>query len=181
MTNSCRSLVLLAALSCSMLALADDIEWKHRTTQGKVSLMANPLGFASRTSFYEARGFAGSAIRPYARACGFSFGMLNEKNEAITVPLKSWRAIGADGKVILFRLTEEWDADWGKASIPEPARIAFRWAQFQTENRFEPGDWIMGMSTLAAAPTAPFRIVARFHDPQGEHELQLDNLRCADD
>lgn len=181
MTRSGLCFALLAALACSLPALADDIEWQHRTTQGKVTLMANPLGVASRTSFYEARGFAVSTISPYALACGFSFGMLNEGSEVITVPLQSWRAIGADGKEIPFRLTEDWEKDWTKADIPEPARIAFRWAQFQSDNRFEPGDWIMGMATLAAVPRPPFRIVARFHDNQGKHDLQLDNLRCADD
>ncbi len=174
----------LAMVSLSLFAtgaLATDIEWRHRTGHDRVSLMANPLGVASRISFYEGRGFTGSAIQPYAQACGFSFGMLNEGSGTILTQLKSWRAIGADGKEIPLRAPEEWEADWLKADIPEPARIAFRWAQFQSEITFEPGDWIMGMATLASAPKPPFRILARYRDDKGDHELQLDQLHCADD
>ena len=39
----------------------------------------------------------------------------------------------------------------------------------------------MGMATLASAPKPPFRILARYRDNQGDHELQLDKLHCADD
>lgn len=175
---------MLAMVGVSLFAAsssATEIEWKHRAKLGPVSLMANPLGVASRLSFYEGRGFASSAIQPYAKACGFSFGMLNEGNEAIVTQLKSWRVIGADGKEIHFRLPEEWESDWRKANISEPARIAFRWAQFQSNNTFEPGDWIMGMATLSTVPKSPFNIVARFTDTKGEHELHLDKLSCADD
>ena len=162
-------------------SLATDIEWRHRAVHDRVSLMANPLGVASRISFYEGRGFVSSAIEPYAQACGFSFGMLNDGDKTIVTQLKSWRAIGADGEEISLRPPEEWEADWLDANIPEPARIAFRWAQFQSEITFEPGDWIMGMATLASAPKPPFRILARYRDNQGDHELQLDKLHCADD
>jgi hypothetical protein len=175
---------LLAMVGVSLFATgatATEIQWKYRAVHGTVSLMANPLGAASRLSFYEGRGFATSEIQPYAKACGFSFGMLNEGSGAIVTELKSWRAIGADGKEIRFRLPEEWEADWRKANLSEPARIAFRWAQFQSDNTFEPGDWIMGMATLTAAPKSPFNIIARFTDTKGEHELHLDKLYCADD
>lgn len=172
---------LLAWLPWGLHAQEADIRWQHRAQHDKVTLMANPLGTASRLSFFAGRGFPADAIRPYARACGFSFGMLNEGTEPVTADLVSWRAVGADGQEIGFRLPEEWEDDWRKAGIAAPASIAFRWAQFQTVNRFAPGDWIMGMATLKAVPLSPLRLVARFRDTRGEHEIQLDNVRCADD
>ncbi len=176
-----RTLAILGIALFTTGSLATDIEWRHRAVQDRVSLMANSLGVASRISFYEGRGFTSSAIEPYAQACGFSFGMLNEGDKTIVTQLKSWRAMGADGEEISLRPPEEWEADWRDANIPEPARIAFRWAQFQSEITFEPGDWIMGMATLASAPKPPFRILARYRDNQEDHELQLDQLHCADD
>ena len=176
-----RTLAMLGIALFATGSLATDIEWRHRAVHDTVSLMANPLGVASRISFYEGRGFTSSAIEPYAQACGFSFGMLNEGDKTIVTQLKSWRAIGADGEEISLRPPEEWEADWLDANIPEPARIAFRWAQFQSEITFEPGDWIMGMATLTSAPKPPFRILARYRDNKGDHELQLDKLHCADD
>lgn len=174
----------LAVLSAGMAlqAQADgDIEWRHLARQGNVVLTANPQAPASLSAFYAARGFAAETIRPYAQACGFSLGMRNGGQLPILTRLSDWRVIDARGRRIGFRLPESWDADWAKASVPQAARIAFRWAQFQTENRFEPGDWIMGMATLESVPTAPFRLIARYQDDRGNHEIILENLECARD
>jgi len=176
----CAMSALLAATGLS--ARADgDIAWGHRSTQGAVTLSANPLGTASRTSFYTARGFSAAAIRPYAQACGFSFGMQNAGATALTTQLADWQAINAGGKQISLRLPQAWDADWEKAGVPQAARIAFRWAQFQAENTFEVGDWIMGMATLEAPLSGPFRLIARYRDEEGNHEVVLDGLTCLGD
>lgn len=169
-------------LAASLPARADgDIEWRHRATQGAVMLTANPLTPAARISFYIGRGFSAAAIRPYAQACGFSFGMQNGGARVLTTRLADWHVVGADGKRIALRLPEAWNTDWEKAGVPPAARIAFRWAQFQAENTFEPGDWIMGMATLETAPAAPFRVVARYRDEKGDHEIAIEKLACARD
>jgi len=175
--------LLLACLlfpAAGLPARADgDIEWRHRTTQGAATLTASPITPASRTSFYIGRGFSAATIRPYADACGFSFGMQNGGAKALTTRLADWHAVGTDGRKVALRLPQSWDADWEKAGVAQAARIAFKWAQFQAENVFEPGDWIMGMATLEAAPAAPFRVVARYRDDKGDHEIVLDKLACA--
>lgn len=176
-------LALLAFSLGSFDALAQesgDVEWRHRKTQGDVTLTANPLGSASRSAFYAARGFSVAMIEPYAQACGFSFGVRNDGAQPIVVALADWRAVGADGRTVAVRLPEHWDAKWDKDGIPRAARIAFKWAQFQSENTFEPGDWIMGMATLESVPAAPFRLIARYRDNKGKHEIVLDKLACAD-
>ncbi|MDZ4254894.1 MAG: hypothetical protein U1A72_20175 [Sulfuritalea sp.] len=158
-----------------------DIEWRHRATQGAVTLSANPLDRASRTAFYAARGFAAEAIRPYAQACGFSFRMQNGGAGPLATRLADWRAIGADGRAVRLRLPSDWDQQWARARVPESARIAFRWAQFQAENVFAAGDWIMGMAILEAPLPGNFRLIARYHDEKGDHEIVLDKLACAHD
>lgn len=177
-------LVLCGLLLGSVVVSAQEdgeIDWRHRATQDVVTLTANPLGRASRTAFYAARGFPETAIRPYLDACGFSFGMQNTADRRIQVTLSDWHAIGADGARVAFTPMEIWDALWEKAGVSQSARIAFRWAQFQSENIFEPGDWIMGMATLKSAPQAPFRLVARYQDNKGNHEIILDKLECVRD
>ena len=158
-----------------------DIEWRHRATQDAVTLSANSLDRASRTAFYTARGFAAEAIRPYAQACGFSFAMQNDGAATLSTRLSEWHAVGADGSVVRFRLPAEWDTQWAKAQIPDAARIAFRWAQFQAENVFAAGDWIMGMATLDTPLSGSIRLIARYHDEKGSHEIVLDNLTCGRD
>lgn len=172
---------LLAVMLCAVPAAAQDgVDMRHFVRQGYVALGANPLTAATRTAFYAARGFSAAAIRPYAQACGFSFGMQNAGGLAVRTRLADWHAVGADGRRVALRPPEEWDARWEQAGLPTAARIAFRWAQFQAENLFEPGDWIMGMATLSARPAAPFRLVARYRDAKGDHEIVLDQLACAD-
>lgn len=163
------------------VAQEDAIEWRYQARHGHVVLTANPLGQASRSAFYVARGFSAETIRPYAQACGFSFGMQNRGQQTLTTQLTDWVAIGADGERIPLRLPEAWDTQWEKAGVSPSALIAFRWAQFQTANTFEPGDWIMGMATFESMPAAPFRLVARFHDSKGNHEIVLDKLECTRD
>jgi hypothetical protein len=178
---------------CAVFAEEADIVWQHRATQGAVTLTANPLGKTSRVSFYEARGFSAQQARPYGEACGFSFGFRNGGATPVSVKLADWRVIGADGVAIAFKLPEAWDTDWARAGVSQPARIAFRWAQFQSDIAFEPGDWIMGMATLERAPVGPFRLVARYSDKndttdatdatdtRGNHEIVIDRIECARD
>lgn len=181
-----RLYVLLALLagSAPQLRAEDEIQWRQQARQGEIELAANPLGRASRTAFYTARGFAAETIRPYAEACGFSFGMRNNGAAAVRIHLADWRAVDSDGRTIALRLPESWDAEWRRAGVSQAARIAFRWAQFQSEIGFEPGDWIMGMATLESMPAAPFRLIARYRDNKdnkGDHEIVLDKLECAHD
>lgn len=183
---SIRQLAAIASLSVgSLLAVngyaMDGIAWSHRTEQGSVTLTANPLGGISRSAFYEARGFPAEAIRPYAQACAFSFGMQNNGTATLTTRLADWQAIGRDGRRVALRLPDSWDAGFEKAGVPPAARIAFRWAQFQAENTFEPGDWIMGMATLEQPLPGTFRLVARYRNDRGNHEIVLDRLACAHD
>jgi len=175
------ALLLAWAGATTDTALAAEQEWRHRSSQGGVTLTANPLSSVSRVAFYESRGFTTGQVRPYASACAFSFGLQNDSARAITTRLRDWHAVGADGRQVGLRLPESWDAEWKKAAVPQPARIAFRWAQFQAENSFEPGDWIMGMATLEAPLHGNFRIVARYRDTKGDHEIVLDKLACARD
>lgn len=160
---------------------ADDDTGTRSGRHGSVTLTVGALTPQWRTAFYVNRGFAAPVIRPYAAACGFSFALRNEGGTAIATRLDAWRAVGADGTEIALKLPESWEAEWERAGVAQPARIAFRWAQFQSENTFEPGDWIMGMATLAAVPQAPFRLLARYRDSGGEHEIVVDQLDCARD
>ena len=178
---SIRRIALLVALAmlAGVCRAGEDIDWRHRATQGTVTLTANPLGVVSRAAFYTARGFAAAAIRPYAEACGFSFGMQNDGAGTLSTRLADWRAVGADGRAVRLRLPAEWDLQWAAAQVPGAGRIAFRWAQFQAENVFEAGDWIMGMATLETPLPGSFRLVVRYHVEKGSNEIVLDNLVCA--
>jgi hypothetical protein len=176
-----RSFLWGMCLLAGNVAAQEGFDMRYLVRHGAVTLGANPIPASTRTAFYTARGFTAQQIRPYSEACGFSFGLQNGGKTPILSRLADWRAVGADSKVIAFKLPEAWEAAWQTDSVPQAARIAFKWAQFQAENALEPGDWIMGMATLDSVPKAPFRLVARYHDNKGDHEIVLDKLECARD
>lgn len=84
----------------------DDFQWRHRAHAGEVKLTANPLTRKWRTAFYANRGFAEPVIRPYASACGFSFGVHNGSKAVLEAGLPDWQVIGADGARIALRLPD---------------------------------------------------------------------------
>jgi len=178
----CFLVIFLVSMTGTPVASAEDeIHWRYQAHRGPITLLANPQSQDARVAFYTARGFTADAIRPYAERCGFSVAMKNAGQGAIRTHLSDWRVVDATGQRIALGLPEAWDQDWAAAGVPQSARIAFRWAQFQSENLFEPGDWIMGMLTLAREPLAPFQLIAPFDDDQGVQEIVLDALDCKPD
>lgn len=159
-------------------AATDDKPPSHIGGHGSVTLSISPLPQQWRSAFYVNRGFNAAVIHPYASACGFSFAMRNEGSAAIETRLMDWRAIGADGAEVRVKLPESWEAEWAQAGVSQTARIAFHWAQFQSENVFQSGDWIMGMATLAAPPKSPFRLIASYSDSGGDHEIVIEQINC---
>lgn len=165
----------------SFSALADeagDIEWRHLVQRGSVTLKLNPLGSTQRQAFYVARGFTAEQIAPYARSCGFSIGFLNNSPQELHTDLRTWYVMDRAGQKTSLRLPDAWDAEWARHQIASAQRIAFRWAQFQRENTFEPGDWIMGMATLERSVSGPFQLVAPYRLGQEIQEITIDGIRC---
>lgn len=169
---------LLAPIPATQANEAKDIEWQRRVEHGDVTLSLNPLGASQRRAFYTARGFTAEQIAPYVAACGFSVGLLNGSRQVLRSELRHWAAIDSSGQRTALRLPESWDAQWADSQIAAPQRIAFRWAQFQSENVFEPGDWIMGMMTLATPIAGPFRLVAKVQLGGKTQEIAIDDLHC---
>ncbi len=146
--------------------------------QDGVEAKATALTRPAVLAFYQARGFSTQAISPYADACVFSFELHNTTQKALRLRLADWRAQTAAG-TLLFRLPPSWEAEWVRRGVAEPARIAFRWAQFQADIEFAPGDWIMGMAALERRPDGPFRLSIPFSLDRRRHEITLDSLACA--
>ena len=140
-----------------------------------VKVKATALTRPAVLAFYQARGFSAEAIAPYADACVFSFELQNTTKKTLRLRLADWRAAAS----IRFRPAESWEAEWARRKVAEPARIAFRWAQFQSELEFAPGDWIMGMAALERRPDGAFRLVVPYSIDGKKHEITLDQLACA--
>jgi hypothetical protein len=170
--------ILLAFAYCTATApvLAQPVAGWNAAKNG-VEIKVGALKREQAAAFYLARGFSADIIAPYAEACGFSFEFRNAGKTAVQVKLADWRAAGKAGGA-RFTLPDEWDAEWARRGTTEPARIAFRWAQFPAEQEFAPGDWIMGMAALERRIAGPFRLTLRFYDKNRQHEIAIDNVTC---
>lgn len=165
-------------MALAMLAGAAQSQSPWHAARGGVTVKVTALTKDAARAFYQARGFSADTIAPYAEACGFSFELRNAGKTAVQMKLADWRAAGKAGGV-RFTLPDEWDAEWARRGTTETARIAFRWAQFQAEQEFAPGDWIMGMTALERRIAGPFRLTLRFSDKNRQHEIAIDNITCA--
>ena len=166
-------LLVIAALP----AAAQSRSAQHGEREG-VEAKATPLTRPAVLAFYQARGFSAQAISPYADACVFSFELRNTTQKTVRLRLADWRAQTAAG-TLRFRLPPSWEAEWARRGVAEPARIAFRWAQFQADIEFAPGDWIMGMAALERRPDGAFRLNIPLSLDRRRHEITLDALACA--
>lgn len=140
------------------------------------ALAVSPLGRDQVVAFYAARGFDAKTLAAYTDACVLSFTLRNESGQTLRHRLADWTA----GNGVRFHPLADWDAEWERRGAPQSARIAFRWAQFPEDQEFAPGDWIMGMAALERRIAGPFRVVARYADEKGEHEIVTDAVACID-
>lgn len=130
-------------------------------------------------AFYQARGFAADAAERYARECIFMTVVRNLGDAPIAHRLADWRYATADAPERPIRSKLEWAGLWERMNVPEPARIAFDWAQFPATQTFAPGDWNQGMTTYGVPRGGRFDL--RFVWSAGGRTLNgtLEGVQCA--
>ncbi len=170
--------ILVACVGCLALPGAAQSQSVWHGARDGVEVKATALTRSAVLAFYQARGFSAGTIAPYTDACVFSFELHNTTSETLRVRLADWRGSSASGS-IRFRLPESWESEWARRNVAEPTRIAFRWAQFQSELEFAPGDWIMGMAALGRRPDGAFRLSIPYAIDGRNREIALDTLVCA--
>ncbi len=130
-------------------------------------------------AFFLGRGFETEHADLIAAHCVFQAILRNNRpHTPIEVNLHDWSSQGPEG-LIRPRPNRDWEATWDRRQAPEAARIAFRWALFPGEHRFEPGDWLMGMILFDHPPGTPFDLTLRWRAAGELHEARLPDLRCA--
>ena len=131
-------------------------------------------------AFYQARGFDSDAAEVYAKACLFQTVLRNESGGVIAFRLADWRYLTGK-RAFRLKLEPEWQYEWERRNLPEPARIAFRWAQFPLEQAFEPGDWNQGMMACPLPRGARFDLRFKWRADGKMFESDLKGVRCAED
>lgn len=130
-------------------------------------------------AFYLNRGFPSGTVERYAGACVYMTVLRNDAAPGeMTFRLADWRVV-AEGMERPPLPVDEWMAVWQSLGLPEPARIAFRWAQFPPEQEYAPGEWNQGMLATGLPPGGRFDLTARWTVAGKRYEGKLKDVRCA--
>ncbi len=130
-------------------------------------------------AFYLARGFSPAAAERFAGACVFMTVLRNEAATGeVAFRLADWRVTAEGGARTLPDLNH-WMGQWQALGVAEPARLAFRWAQFPPEQEYAPGEWNQGMLATGLPAGAGFDLIARWESAGSTYEGRLHDARCA--
>lgn len=143
------------------------------------SVKLTPLTRDQAASFYLARGLPQRETERYSRRCVLAATLRNERTAgAISFRSGEWRARTRDAPAQAVRTRAQWIEEFEAAGVPEPARIAFEWAQVPDQHEFEPGDWIQGMLAVPVDRETAFDLMLRWRAEGKNHEHWLTGLRC---
>ncbi len=135
-------------------------------------------------AFYLARGFPDNIAADIADSCMFQTIVKNtlEKGEVITIPQALWQ-VKTEIKTAGIKLKQTWDKQWqGNKQIKPASRLAYRWATFPTEQRFEPkGDYNWGMTCFDLKPKTRFDVKVVWQLGDKEKSQWIRGLQCAYD
>ncbi len=170
-----------AEVSTSTEATSGLVSWVWRDESATITL--NQLLPDQVRAFFQGRGFSAEQSERVARHCVFQMIVRNEAQATtpMDIALDEWRVISADTTIGIPRTASDWDQEWGRLSVGQGPRIAFRWALFPASQQFQPGDWNMGMLTLAVPAGATFDLQAVWHSGAELQDATIDDLRCAED
>lgn len=132
-------------------------------------------------AFYQARGFPAAAAERYAAECVFMTVVRNIGDAPIAHRLADWRYVTAGQPPRAIRSKAQWERIWKQAGVPEPARIAFTWAQFPATQVFAPGDWNQGMTTYSVPRGGHFDLRFVWHAGGKKLSGTLEQVQCADE
>jgi hypothetical protein len=134
-------------------------------------------------AFFQGRGFLPEQAEPLARDCVFQAIIRNgaEATAPMALSLAEWRVHPVGGSAQPLRLEAQWQEQWERMGVSRPARIAFRWALFPTEQHFAPGDWNMGMITLGLAPGSCFELEVVWRAGDVSKRQRFPAMQCAAD
>lgn len=131
-------------------------------------------------AFYVNRGFTLKQIEAYTTSCVYMTVLRNDSApDVIHFISKSWPVL-VNGKSHALVPVDKWVQRLSKKNTKKSALIAFRWAQFPTEQEYEPGgDWNQGMLSFGLPPGSQFDVIARWDSKGKVYETKLQGVKCA--
>lgn len=131
-------------------------------------------------AFYLNRGFDAVDAERFALACVYMTVLRNDSAPGeLSFRLADWE-VRQTGQARALPPLDAWLSEWEARGVPPSARLAFRWAQFPTEQSYALGEWNQGMLATGLPPASRFDLIARWTLAGQIYEGRLADVRCAD-
>ena len=124
-------------------------------------------------AIYGARGLPKDIVELMAGYCVFGTIIKNESGTDLAYRVADWRYVTSDGQSHPVKTKTQWLEEWKKLGV------AFRWSLLPDDQRFSPGDWSQGFTTLPLAPDTIFNLHYSWTMEGQTHEATIEELRCA--
>jgi hypothetical protein len=122
---------------------------------------------------YSARGLPKEVVELMAGYCIFGTIIKNESGAELAYRVADWRYVTGDGQAHPVKTKTQWLEEWQKLGV------AFRWSLLPDDQRFAPGDWSQGFTTLPLPPDTSFDLHYSWTLEGKTHEATIEELRCA--
>lgn len=136
-------------------------------------------------AFFQGRGFSSRVADEIGNSCILQVIARNNQDKAkgtsVTFNLQDW-LVKFDNQLHGIKLKETWDASWSLQEVNQPARLAFRWATFPTQQTFDAGgDYNWGMVSIGLTPGDRFDLQVNWTENSQKKNYWIKSIHCADD
>jgi hypothetical protein len=131
-------------------------------------------------AFYVNRGFSLDQIESYASSCVYMTVLRNDNAPGVIHFVRNNWSILVNNKPHKLVPVSQWVEDLSSIGVKKPALIAFRWAQFPPEQKYEPGgNWNQGMLSIGLPSDSIFDVTAKWDISGKKYEAKLTGVQCA--
>jgi hypothetical protein len=176
------AILLYALFLAAMPRASAEVQTFTDETSGLLSWKAQHPGFSLQfiqllpdyvRAVYSARGLPEKVVELMAGQCIFGTIVKNESDQPLSYRVADWRYITQDGQSHPIKTKTEWLKHWQEMGVN------FRYSLLPDDQRFAPGDWSQGFTTLPLPPDTLVTLRYSWTLQGKKHEGILKNLRCA--
>lgn len=167
---------------CTALPLSAEVKTYTEGNSGLLAWKAQHTGFSLQfiqlmpdyvRAMYSARGLSKDIVERMASYCIFGTIIKNESDSQLAYRVADWRYVTSDGQAHPLKTKTQWLEEWQKLGV------AFRWSLLPDNQRFSPGDWSQGFTTLPLPPNTTVSLQYSWTVDGKTHESTIEELRCA--
>lgn len=131
-------------------------------------------------AFYVNRGFTLEQAELFASSCVYMTIMRNDSAPGTVHVIKNNWSVLFNKLPHPLVSVETWMKRLKNRKVKNSALLAFRWAQFPIEQKFEPdGDWNQGMLSIGLPPGSSFDLIVRWDISGKAYKTKLLGVQCA--